>query len=251
MRFVWLILLWLPLPALADTEVHVVSVATGWEAEGDLWAVPTVSVHVDRPDQWVTLVLMDRGPVRWDITLSEGTQLDEIVVAGQAPRNSEVRFMGIPMEGIRELPMQVPLAPRGSVFRDMVHAVADLQGVDRLSSFHGRYSGGAEGFVIDALRNDPHLLVDPLADVVVTDVWFLPDVWPAPRVEPPQIDGQAIIWQNHRFEPPPDMPVLFPMDAVFDDERNRILLMTLGREGYVYDIDMTVQKCCWMRPVSG
>lgn len=226
-------------PVWAQAEVHVLSVAQGWSEQGDLWAVPTVRVQVDREGAWVTLVLMDRGPVKWEVTLTDGTRLEQIIIAGEAPNQSELSLQGLRFEGAQRLEAPVVLAPLGSTYRDVLVSLAAQFDVDRLASFQGRYSSPSAGFSVAGHQDDTRLEVDRLAEFVVADA-PTPTPWPSgDSAKPPQIVDNSVVWNGRHYEPTANVPpVLFPMDAVVDPQSGQIYLMSLGGSGYVYAIDI-------------
>lgn len=219
-----------------DTEVHVVSVAEGWVAPGDLWAVPAVPVQIDRPGASAILILLDRGPVQWHVSLAEGTGLQQIALGGDQPNRSEVYLNDVALPAPDLLEVDAVLEDRGSPFRDLVALLTVRFGVDALSGFHSRYQASEDGFDIFQVHADLSLSSDPLAHLMDRETDL---TWPArDPAGQPQLFGDVVQWNGERLMPTNNVPpVRFAQDVVHDAGRDVLYLMSLGGVGYLYQID--------------
>ncbi|WP_411891113.1 hypothetical protein [Yoonia sp. SDW83-1] len=248
MRFLILFLLWAS-PVVAERELHVIGV---YERHNDIRDRPElgpVPVIVDRPDADVTLLLTNYEPVFWDVTLTPGTRIERVLLGGYEPDRSQVTLNGIPYPGVDIVTLRHSYTRDNIKFRAIVMAAPELGGFVRPSSFEGSYEAPRDGFVIDAVQTDPELGPDYLADVLAPL-----DVVPVslqPRLTDPARPGPTVRFENDGvtltledgdatfFPIPPDLPrISWGADAIYVPDRNTIYAVTIGGDGFLYDINV-------------
>ncbi|MDA9207771.1 hypothetical protein N9O61_02680 [Octadecabacter sp.] len=239
-----IVLVWTPLPANAEREVHVVSLVNGRSEPGYVLAVPDTEIYVDRPGKSVTLALIARNPLQWNVSFSEGTLIERIVLGGNGLGETQVSLTGIPMDAARHPDFPVTTQTIGAPFRKLVADLTELAGVDAIQGFYGRYSA----------PNDPIILSSGLSPIEAFNRDYLSDaVGPLDDVPAEFLDWQSALADTKfvhfdtggvqldgetRFEVPADVPpILLPQVAVHDPVDGMIYAMSLGGSGYVYRID--------------
>jgi hypothetical protein len=154
----------LPLPVLeGPPPARQVSAAMSAESGFELHAISLgegagdIRVRVDRPDEEVVLLLSSGTPRHWDVEVSPGTTLRQVVLQGRAASRSSVSIPGLFDPVLRD-PLVVDLPEDGGTafFDRYVREMPLYFGVDRLSSLQGpgldsEPTGLPEGgFVVDS-----------------------------------------------------------------------------------------------------
>ncbi len=236
--------LWLPVSAFAEREVHVVSLVNGRDQPGYVLAVPDTEIYVDRPGQSVTLVLVSRTPLKWNVSHSDGTLIESILLGGDALSDTQLTLSGITMDAETFSGLPITTQPIGAPFRRLVSNVTDHIGLDAINSFYGRYDAPDTPITIDTNfaqldAFNPNYLssaIGPLGDVphVLRD-------WQnhLPRGPIVRFDAEGVqLGDDALLEVTEDVPPIFlPQAAVYDPIEEMIYAMSLGGVGYVYRVD--------------
>ncbi|EPX84739.1 hypothetical protein [Salipiger mucosus] len=241
-------------PALAEREVHVVSVGDGHETE-DYYALPEARIMVDRRGVEIGLVLLDNGELHWKIEATTGTIIGEIIRSGPGPRDSEVTLNGIPVAGVQVSGLPLAFRPLGREFRTLVDSVTDIMATERLSSFQGVHKATDVPVRVDYIdTRTAGLTRDYLSQRLGESDDLPPKIrdWDRNRGDSTEFtlvfDENGITLSSptgtRRFAVAPDVTdVLLPAAAVYDPGSQMIYCVTYGDEGYLYSVD--VQTGSW------
>ena len=236
-------------PVLAERELHVVAVAEGTPDPEDRWQVPVARVLVDRPGRDVTLVLVDRGPLRWEVSLSPGTGLEQIALGGLAPERSELLLEGLPFPGAEAPALPLALSSRGRPFRELVARASALAGREGIDGFVSRQTAGAAPLVVaEAAPGLPRFRLDHPAHLL-GQVDDLPAPITGPITEPPppaaraEFDtGGLVLWRGEeplRLPVPEGLPPpVLPAGAGYDPGAGVIYAMAIGGAGRIYRVEV-------------
>jgi hypothetical protein len=141
--------------------VHLVGVYEGFEETNGKPHGPKALVHVDRPGKQVTLVLTSYDGATWQITATETTQIQRVILGGY----KQQAVKGIPesaeivkaWRGASKNQLDYAYEPVGQQFRRLVKQTFAITQTP-LSSFHGSYRPEADSpIVIDKVQVDPLL----------------------------------------------------------------------------------------------
>jgi Ca2+-binding EF-hand superfamily protein len=262
----------------SDEEVHLVGIYEGFGKTAGMAHGSRAMVAIDRPGKKVTLLLCSYEPTNWSITVTPGTELRELRGFGYAT-SSEFTVNGAQVAAPR-LPLTwCPYASAGIRFREIVGSLERMTGFSRLNSFLGSYRAPDRGFVVDRLSTAPELGPDYLK---AADPTSLPSMhFPASLKDGPGlydlsgrllqrgrvIDPRSVIEVPSRGEryriaengiersamdgkgKPElirmslDVPRLsWPSGIAYDSRRNRILMVSYGGEGFLYEYLIDAQK---------
>jgi probable HAF family extracellular repeat protein len=259
-------------PPVGPQELHVVGVYSGAAADGGPvhnHEVGDAAVTVNRPGQRVSLFLLSYEPTHWHVTAEAGTVLERIFVSAYysstvegTPPGAQLVFTNIGYAFTMETPGYYQILPR-------ICAVTGQE----MASFQGRYSAPYPApFLIDEVQDDPRLRCNypqpetnnlPALEFQVafynsTGIYTrnftasgptgggstLPDIALVPdatgryyySADPHyvwQVDG--LNGTVRELVLPPDIEELsWPMGAAYDSHRDRVLLVSLGGEGFLY-----------------
>jgi Regulator of Chromosome Condensation (RCC1) repeat protein/Calx-beta domain-containing protein/Big-like domain-containing protein len=265
-----------------DRELHVVGVYSGTVNGGVSHnnEEGRTAVVVDRPGKLVTLFLSAYEPVRWSITASTGTTIEKIYVSGYYTPvvesvGSDTQVIVLPYG------YYIGYTLDSGQFYRTAPKVRQLTGLE-IASFHGNYQGPyPTPFVIDAVQDDPRLhstypVPTPLSEL--PDVRFSISFYSGSGISSraytlagPTDGGDLlpnydrVVADNHgkyyiigdggveqidgatgvvRLLPmDPNLPeVSWPMGLAYDSLRDRVLLVTLGGEGFLYGYSPTQDR---------
>jgi hypothetical protein len=138
----------LSVPTEPAFELHAISVGS---AAGD------IEVRVDRPSKEVVLLLSSWAPRHWEVEVSPGTTLRQVVLQGREADRSSVSIPGFFDPVVRDpLMVDVPEIRGGAFFDRYVREMPLFFGVDHLTSFQGPVLGSESaalpdgGYVVDS-----------------------------------------------------------------------------------------------------
>lgn len=235
-------------PALADREVHVVSVGSGHRS-ADPYALPEAHVLVDRPGQEVALVLLDAGDLHWRIEATPGTYITELVRSGPDTGHSRVSLSGIPMTGVNWPGLPLVYNPWGRNFRDLVVAASDRFDTARIHGLHSVYRASATPIMVERTDDTtPGLSRDHLSARLAHSDDQPAAIRPWTREMPRETDHALAIDRTgitltgpggtRKFPVSDDVPaLLLPVGAVYDAESETIYCATYGGVGHLYAVD--------------
>ena len=229
-------------------------------------------VTLDRPDKLVTLFLSAYEPVKWSITASQGTVIEKVYVSGYYPATLEGLGPGTQII-VLPYGYYIGYTLDSGQFYRTAPKVRELTGME-IASFHGSYQGPHPApFAIDELQGDPRLhssypVPTPLSELpdirfsipfqlgsgVFTRGYTLAgpddggDLLPGNRRAVADSAGKYYVIADdglQQIDPasgsvrhiPMDtaLPeVSWPMGIAYDSRRDRVLLVTLGGEGFLY-----------------
>jgi hypothetical protein len=173
----------------ANSELHVVCAHEGYTKTGDMIHGGKAAVKVDRPGKAVTLVVSAYNPVTWDVTVTPGTTLKKVIVAGYHRQAVGGQLNGVEVvEAFREKREGKPSLYAyynidSARLRPSIQAIHKLTGME-VRSYQGVYSAKADTpQVVDAVMKDDRLSSDypkvtPAADLPkfkVQAVRLIPD----------------------------------------------------------------------------
>jgi len=142
-------------------EVHVVGIYQGvTETDGNIHG-PKAFVRVDRPGKLVTLVLTTAAPCTWELSLSEGSEVEKVILGGRGPQAVKGLAKDVPVVEAWRQEAKIRLSHAFRLnsisFRRLVRQVSQLVGRP-ISSFHGQYvSRDGSPQVIDGVQDDARL----------------------------------------------------------------------------------------------
>lgn len=147
-------------PPEKEIEVHAVGIYEGATETGNRIHGPKAAVEVNRPDKSVILLLSCYGPVTWEITAREETELRKVYLIGRPPQ----AVKGLKDESIvvktwetdKRDPSYAGHDSNAASFYYFVQWATKLTGQDRLASFTGTYRP-ASPFTIHLLQADRKL----------------------------------------------------------------------------------------------
>jgi hypothetical protein len=240
----------LPAPALAEKtkELHVVGVY-----EGKIGAAEA-SVVVDRPGKDVTLALTSYIPIRWRLHVEPGTNLERIVLVGEARSRVLIdKKLFESFDVIRDLPYAYET--QGYKFRELTRELPKRLGLPVIDSFSGSYYAPNDGFTVSKIDEfNGELKQDPLADTVLSPS-DLPPVFrriidgtdAAPNslysftergIEVAESDGTIRIFPIDLTVP----EIQSPVAATYDGKGRRLFGISLGGQGYLYEYSLDQRK---------
>jgi hypothetical protein len=154
-------------PMPNDREVHVVC------AEGaGRRAVAKAEVRVDRPGNRVTLVVGSDSEMAWEVTATNGTQLEKVILIGHAKQSvanlpKEVDMVEAFTDRQRRMSgFAAPYSNEFSHFRPMIRKIHAMTGIE-VASFRGIARNSQEPIVVKAVQADPWLKSNyPTGDAV-------------------------------------------------------------------------------------
>ena len=279
-------------PALAQgakRELHFVGVYEGPRKGGDPNDVRAIiPVEVDRPGASVVLVLTSYDAVRWRVHASTATKIESITLGGHRTERSEVRLgEEVYEKAVRKPDLPYAYESKGPAFRTIVETLPASFGLERISSFTGKYGAPAAGFTIPkTIAADPRLRPDYLASVVAKPASLPKISFPLALAGKPglySLTGEKIgdiahvndrrsayvadlnlvySFSNDGFTsralqggkqrtitPPVTLEeISWPTSATWDSKRNRLVGLTLGGEGFIYAYDL--EKGAWSPSIS-
>jgi hypothetical protein len=160
----------------ANSELHVVCAHEGYTKTGDMIHGGKAAVKVDRPGKAVTLVVSAYNSITWEVTVTPGTTLKKVIVAGYHRQAAEGQLNGVEVaEAFREGRQGKPFLyayyniDTGRL-RPSIREIHRMTGME-VSSFQGVYSATADSpQVVDAVMKDERLASDyprvtPAADL--------------------------------------------------------------------------------------
>ncbi|MGB3242959.1 MAG: hypothetical protein WBB25_00375 [Sulfitobacter sp.] len=249
--------------ATAERELHVVGLYEGLtKTEGRVHG-PIAHVRVVRPGAKVTLVLLSYDAIRWHVDASPDTEIEAVLLSNHGDRVSEVRLDGSVFEAARirrDLPR--PRATSGPNFRKLVDILTKDEGFTRLDSFSGAYSAPRKPFwIISTFPNDPKLGSDPLENTA-SGLRDLPQSLQLALDQPHGPESQLRFASEGMyltktavtevFIPASlDVPkISWLMGSVYVASQNAAYAVTLGGEGYLYQIDLAAKKWSVVRSME-
>lgn len=239
---------------------------------------PRALVAVDRPRKPVTLILCSAEPVQWAVTLTPGTALKELRAFGNP--KSEVLVDGAPAKPIPlGAEIACPYERKGPAFRRFVGSLKELAGFQQLAGFAGSYTASTSGFILDERTGTA---APQRVALTVRDASALPAIrFPADLKDGPGLydlagrivergvrgDGYGAVdvpGRDERYKASHDElirtrtkgplaernmirsldapPLSWPTGIAFDDKRNRVVVVSLGGEGFLYELDLASEK---------
>lgn len=236
-------------PVWANSEVHVVSVGQGHQTD-DFYALPEVNILVDRPEHYVTLVLLDGGDVHWKVEATAGTMIGEVVRGGKPSETSTVSLFGIPLNGARMSGLPHVFQTQGSGFRALVDILTGTHETERIASFRAFHNVDEAAIRITDVDTITRVLSRDYLRPMVQTSDDLPvrirDRLDSEMDQP----GPAILFDEagitltgetgiQRFPVTRGVPeIVLPADAVYDPRSQVIYAVTRGGVGYLYEIDV-------------
>ena len=260
-------------PPIVVRELHTVGIYSGAAAGGGSvpnHEVGDAAVTVNRPGKSVTLFLISYEPTHWHISAGAGTVIERVFVSSYYPNTVDgvpsgvlttVAFFGSVYQ--MDTPQYYALLPRLCEITEQ-----------EMASFHGSYAAPyPTPFVIDSVQNDPRLhcnypqpetnnlralqfrlafyhegsplfFQDYTATGPVGGGNVLPGLYAVPdagqryfySADPHfarKIDSLTGVAEE--LAPPPGLPALsWPIAAAYDSQRDRVLFITFGGEGFLY-----------------
>jgi hypothetical protein len=230
------------------------------------------AVTVNRPGKSVTLLLASYEPVDWHVSVSAGTGIERIFLTSYYSNAVDGLPPGVPVTTVTL--GYIGYSLEASDYYRALPRICALTGQDLASFHGNYTAPYPTPFVIDSVQNDPRLRCDYPQPVPTNNlpplnfrlaffgsgrgVYFqnytlagpqggaslLPDVLAVPdssgryyyAADPHfvwKIDSQTGSAQNMQL--PPSVPELsWPVGIAFDSMRQRVLLVSLGGEGFLY-----------------
>lgn len=230
-------------PGTGERELHVVGVYSGTTSSGGVshdHELGYGSVLLDRPDKRVTLVLNAYEPVRWQVSVTEGTELESVLLGGYY--HQTVDGVGPGTEIVHAThedgnPVWIWAGHRiesGTFYRavPMLNALTGLA----IASFHGDYQASyPEPYVVDRVQDDPRLSADYPRPV---DPGSLPELrFQVAFFDPTGGDGdQALFHRTYSLAGPVEPGRLLPAMRVVPDHEKRFYYGTRRHEAWQVDV---------------
>ena len=261
-----------------DEEVYVVGVYEGDTGTPEAPHGPVGAITLDRPGKKVTLLVCSYDPIRWTIKTTSGTELKELRSMSYKPSEFVVDGAARPAKPFGwegDCPYQAD-TPQ---LRSISTSLPRWTGFRRLHGFAGSYTAEKAGYVIDrpaetAAISQP--IAKPVSIEGLPQIRFPANLKDGPGVYdltgrrvgksslpmgPLAVDipdrGERYVLSDEGFrvskiaggEPPRTIPVSldvppisWPSGLAYDAKRARLLVVTFGGEGYLYEYALQTGK---------
>jgi hypothetical protein len=256
-----------------DRELHVVGIYSGTVDGGTSrnHEEGRTALVVDRPGKLVTLFLSAYEPVRWSITASAGTVIEKVYVSGYYPPT--VEGVNADRVFVVSYGYSTGYSLDSGRFYRIAPSIRQLTGLE-IASFHGSYQGPyPTPMLIDAVQDDPRLhssypVPTPLSELpnIRFSISFHAGIGIYSRaytLAGPNDGGRLLLGDDRavadnrgkyyaigdsglmQIDPAtgavraipsdPNLPEMSIITGIaYDSLRDRVLLVTLGGEGFLY-----------------
>lgn len=227
-------------------EIHVIAVYEGNTKTAGKIHGPQIKVHADRPGSTIALALQSYYPNTIYISVSDGTQLGAVYLAGPGARDSRVI---VDEQTIKPNLLSAELSFQNSddqEFRAMATELLDITGVKQISSFNTSDTAPVEGFTIDAM---PGVELEPEPDPATfiphnqIPERFMPFLANSPHEPAVSFTDRGFVMTTpggkQLLPVSLDVPIIhWPVAASLDERRQRVYGVSMGDEGYLYLYDL-------------